>query len=133
MILLNALHRQLSFLERADGFHGGFGGGHVGGVGDFLGDRGGADQDLIGAGLVGRGGVDEEMDFVVLHHVDDVGACLLQDFVNAACGDAGFGELRKGAAGGDELETELMESPGDGDGAVFIEVGDGEEDGAFLG
>ncbi len=46
MILLDALRRQLAFLEGAHGFHGGFGGGHVGGVGDFLGDGGGADQDL---------------------------------------------------------------------------------------
>jgi len=49
VILLNALHRQLAFLEGTDGFHGGLGGGHVGGVGDLLGDGGGADQDLVGA------------------------------------------------------------------------------------
>lgn len=43
MILLNTFHRELDFLERAHGSHGCLGGGHVGGVGDFLGDGCGTD------------------------------------------------------------------------------------------
>ena len=99
VILLQALDRELVVLERADGFHGGFGGGHVGGVGNLLGDRGGADQDFIGAGFVSGRSVDEEMDFVVLHHVDHVRARLLQDFINPVSRDAGFGEFGEGSAG----------------------------------
>lgn len=61
MILLQRLHRELLALERADGLHGCLGGGEVGGVGDLLGDGGGADLDLVLAGLVGGGGVDDEV------------------------------------------------------------------------
>lgn len=52
VILLNALHREVVSFERADGLHGCLGGGEVGGVGDFLGDGGGADLHLFFAGLV---------------------------------------------------------------------------------
>ncbi len=64
MILLDALHREFHFLERADGFHAGLGGGEVGGVGDLLGDGGGADLDFVLAGyftrLISRANHDEE-------------------------------------------------------------------------
>jgi hypothetical protein len=63
MILLNALHCELLVLERAHGFDGRFGGGEVGGVGDFLGDGGGADEHFVGAGFVRGRGVDHEVDF----------------------------------------------------------------------
>ena len=62
MVLLKAFHREVVAFEGTDRFHAGLGSGEVGGVGDFPGDGGGADLDLVLAGLVGGGRVDDEVD-----------------------------------------------------------------------
>ena len=69
----------------------------------------------------------------VFHHVDDVRAGLLGEFEEAGAGNALGGEAGVGAAGGVDLEAEVHEIAGDGDGAVLVEIGDGEEDVAFGG
>ncbi len=94
-------------------------------MGNLLGDGGSADADLVLAGFVGAGGIDDEVDLAVFHHVDDVGAGLLGKFVNAGAGDAFGGEAGVGAAGRVDLETQIHQIAGNGDGAVLVEIGDG--------
>ena len=92
----------------------------------------GADFDFVLAGFVAARGVDDEVDVAVFHHVDDIGAFLLGEFVEAVDFDAFDFEAFEGATSGVDLETEVGEVSCDGDGAVFVAVVDGEEDVAFL-
>ena len=131
MVFLEGSDGEVLFLEGADGFDGGFGGAEVGAVTNLVLHGAGADGDFVLAGLVAGGGVDDEVDVAVLHHVDDVGALLLGEFVEAVDRDAFGFEALEGAAGGLNFEAKVSEVTGDGDGAVFVAVVDGEEDIAF--
>ncbi len=102
-------------------------------MGDFLRDRGGADQDFIGPGLVGGGSVDDEVDLVVLHDINDVRPRLLRHFVNPLAGNAFCGEAGVGAAGGEDAESQLNELTRHFDRTVLVPVRDGEEDVSFGG
>lgn len=79
-MLLQRGDGEVLFLEGADGFDAGLGGGEVGAVGDLVLHGSGADLDFVFPGFVAARGVDDEVNVAVLHHVDDVGAILLREF-----------------------------------------------------
>ena len=128
MVLLEGGDGEFLFLEGADGGDGGDGGAEVGAVTDLVLHGTGTDFDFVLAGLVATWGVDDKVDIAVFHHVDDVGALLLGEFVEALAGDSFVLEATVGAAGGEDLEAHVGKVLRDGDGAVFVAVVDAEED-----
>lgn len=133
VVLLQRGHGELLLLEGADRFYTCFGSGEVGAVADFVLHGAGTDFDFVLAGFVATWSVDDEVDVAVFHHVDDVGALLLGEFVKAIDVDTFRLEALEGAAGGVNLEAEFVEFAGDFDGAVFVAVVDGEEDVSLFG
>ena len=133
MVVLDGFDCEVLGLEGADGEDGGLGAGEVGAVADLVGDGAAADGDFVGAGFVAAGGVDDETDFVVLHHVHDVGTLLLGEFVDALDGDVVLFEEAVGASGGVNGEAEFDEVFGDLHGGGLVAVVDGEEDVASSG
>ena len=133
VVVLDGFDGEVLGLEAADAEDGGLGAGEVGAVADLVGDGAAADGDFVGAGFVAAGGVDDETNFVVLHHVHDVGTLLLGEFVDAFDGDTVLFEEAVGASGGVDGEVEFDEVFGDLHGGGLVAVVDGEEDVASSG
>ena len=67
------------------------------------------------------GGVDHELDGAVLDGVHDVRAALLHT-VDVCGGDTCPSQGRAGTAGGDEVEAEIGQATGNGDGGRLVVV-----------
>ncbi len=128
MVVLDGFDGEVLGLEGADGEDGGGCGGEVGAVADLVGDGAAADGDFVGAGFVAAGGVDDEADVAVFHHVHDVRSLLFGELVDALDGDVVFFEEAVGAAGGVDGEAEFDEVFGDRESSGLVAIVDGEED-----
>jgi len=92
-----------------------------------------ADFDLIFAGFVAAWSVDDELDVAVFHHVDDIRALMLCQFVETLDFDALIFKIPVGAASGVDFETELGEFSGHRNCSFFITIVDRKEDITFFG
>ena len=127
MVFLEGFDAEGFGFEGAEGAEGGLGGGEGGHDGDALVEGGGADADFVLAGDGAGGGVDDEGDFAVLEHVEDVGAAFVE-LEEAHDGDAGGFERGGGAGGAVDPEAEGMQAAGEVEDGGFVGVADADED-----
>src|SRR5437016_3224001 len=129
MIFLQSLDRVTTFSKGSDAEGGGFcaaDGGHNRRISV---NGGSADFDLIGARGLARRSVDDELEFAVFQEIDSVGPAL-GEFENAADFQTGFLQNSRGAAGGNEFETELGKKFAYFRHFAFMRVADADEDAA---
>lgn len=119
-------------MEGGNGVCYGLGGADGGDVGEASVEGVAADGVGVEDGLFADGGVDDEVDVHVDDAVDDVGAAF-GHFEDEFGGDVIVDEGDAGTLGGEDFEAHAVELSGEGDGALFVGVFDGEEDGAFGG
>ena len=92
-----------------------------------------ADFDLIFAGFVAAWSVDDELDVAVFHHVDDIRALVLCQFVETLDLDTLIIETLIGAASSVDFETQLGEFSGHRNCSFFVTIVDRKEDITFFG
>lgn len=92
-----------------------------------------ADFDFIFAGFVAAWSVDDELDITVFHHVDDIRALVLCQFVETLDLDALIIETLIGSASGVDFETEFGEFSGHRNCSFFVTIVDRKEDVPFFG
>src|SRR5262245_7105041 len=127
MVILKRAHFGLLPEDRLDALDGGVGAGDGGHDVDAVGDGEGADASLVRLASLAHGRVDDEIDLLVDDQVDRVGAAF-GDLVDRADLDAVPLEKLGGAAGGDQVEAQVLEALGDVDHVALVGVLYAEED-----
>ena len=93
-------------------------------------DRAAAQVAVVVDAFLACGGVDDELQLSVGHHVEDVRAAFIQ-LVYALCRDACFADRLAGVACGYDLEAVFVEGAGESRSLGAVTLVDGDQDGAL--